>query len=291
MPQPTRDPVENAAERVERPLALGQHALVEPELLWYVRHVSPRRLVGADRTGSRAAHVPAGSPSALPSVATLGGAWRRAATPICLGWPNKETLMHRADAPCQPAAACRHGWRGSMRAYLSNPYQRPADPRTFWGGCCRETAIGWRGGAPSEDSARPPVNCGSRSDACPTRCHRRRRWRTLATTVALTLGSLAMPAAALADGQLDPAFNGTGYHVGTVGRGHRLRQRGQPHSDDRAGRRQHRARRLARRRHDARRATTPDGTVDTHVRRRRLRARHSSPARRQRRRATAAPRP
>ena len=48
---------------------------------------------------------------------------------------------------------------------------------------------------------------------------RRRRWRTVATTLALTLGSLAVPAAALADGQLDPAFNGTGYHVGTVAEG------------------------------------------------------------------------
>jgi uncharacterized delta-60 repeat protein len=49
--------------------------------------------------------------------------------------------------------------------------------------------------------------------------HRRRRWRTLATTLALTFGSLAIPAAAMADGQLDPAFNGTGYHVGTVAEG------------------------------------------------------------------------
>jgi uncharacterized delta-60 repeat protein len=49
--------------------------------------------------------------------------------------------------------------------------------------------------------------------------YRRRRWRTFATTVALTLGSLAVPAAALADGQLDPLYNGTGYHVGTVGEG------------------------------------------------------------------------
>jgi uncharacterized delta-60 repeat protein len=48
---------------------------------------------------------------------------------------------------------------------------------------------------------------------------RRRRWRTCATTLALTLGSLALPAAALADGQLDPAFNGTGYHLGTAAEG------------------------------------------------------------------------
>ena len=49
--------------------------------------------------------------------------------------------------------------------------------------------------------------------------HRRRRWRTLAATLALTLGSLVIPAAALADGQLDPAFNGTGFHVGSVAEG------------------------------------------------------------------------
>jgi uncharacterized delta-60 repeat protein len=48
---------------------------------------------------------------------------------------------------------------------------------------------------------------------------RRRRLRTVATAVAVTLGSLAVPAAALADGQLDPAFNGTGYHLGTVAEG------------------------------------------------------------------------
>jgi uncharacterized delta-60 repeat protein len=40
-----------------------------------------------------------------------------------------------------------------------------------------------------------------------------------ATTLALTLGSLAVPAAALADGLIDPNFNGTGYHVGTVAEG------------------------------------------------------------------------
>ncbi len=45
---------------------------------------------------------------------------------------------------------------------------------------------------------------------------RRRRWRTVAATLALSLGSLAIPAAALADGQLDPAFNGTGYHIGSA---------------------------------------------------------------------------
>ena len=35
--------------------------------------------------------------------------------------------------------------------------------------------------------------------------YRRRRWRTFATTLALTLGSLAVPAAALADGPADAA--------------------------------------------------------------------------------------
>lgn len=48
---------------------------------------------------------------------------------------------------------------------------------------------------------------------------RRRRWRTFATTLALTFGSLIVPTAALADGQLDPAFNGTGLHVGTAAEG------------------------------------------------------------------------
>jgi uncharacterized delta-60 repeat protein len=49
--------------------------------------------------------------------------------------------------------------------------------------------------------------------------NRRRSRRTFAATLALTLGSLAIPAAALADGQLDPTFHGTGYHVGTVAEG------------------------------------------------------------------------
>ena len=46
--------------------------------------------------------------------------------------------------------------------------------------------------------------------------YRRRRWRAFATTLALTLGSLAVPAAALADGLIDPNFNGTGYNVGPL---------------------------------------------------------------------------
>jgi uncharacterized delta-60 repeat protein len=45
---------------------------------------------------------------------------------------------------------------------------------------------------------------------------RRRRWRTFASTLALTLGSLAIPATALADGAIDPNFNGTGYAVGPL---------------------------------------------------------------------------
>ena len=49
--------------------------------------------------------------------------------------------------------------------------------------------------------------------------YRRRRWRTVATTLALTLGSLAIPAAALADGLIDPNFNGTGYHPGSAAEG------------------------------------------------------------------------
>jgi uncharacterized delta-60 repeat protein len=49
--------------------------------------------------------------------------------------------------------------------------------------------------------------------------YRRRRWRTFATAAALTLGSLAIPAAALADGQIDPIFNGNGYHLGNAAEG------------------------------------------------------------------------
>ena len=48
---------------------------------------------------------------------------------------------------------------------------------------------------------------------------RRRRLRTLATTLAISLGSLALPAAALADGAIDPSFNTTGYHFGADGGG------------------------------------------------------------------------
>ncbi len=64
-----------------------------------------------------------------------------------------------------------------------------------------------------------PVKRGSRSDACPIRIYRRPRLRTLATAAALTFGSLAIPAAALADGAIDPNFNGTGYHLGTPAEG------------------------------------------------------------------------
>ena len=48
---------------------------------------------------------------------------------------------------------------------------------------------------------------------------RRRFRRACALTFAIGCAALAAPAAALADGQLDPSFNGTGYHVGTAGEG------------------------------------------------------------------------
>ena len=48
---------------------------------------------------------------------------------------------------------------------------------------------------------------------------RRRFRRACAVTLAIGCAALAAPAAALADGQLDPSFNGTGYHVGTAGEG------------------------------------------------------------------------
>jgi uncharacterized delta-60 repeat protein len=48
---------------------------------------------------------------------------------------------------------------------------------------------------------------------------RRRFPRALAATLAIACAALAAPAAALADGQLDPSFNGTGYHVGTAAEG------------------------------------------------------------------------
>ena len=98
--------------------------------------------------------------------------------------------------------------------YLSNPYQRPADPRTFRGGCRRESGVGWRGGAFSGRALDP---CQLRlQERCVSQSmyRRRRGWRTVASTLALTLGSLAIPAAALADGLIDPNFNGTGYAVG-----------------------------------------------------------------------------
>ncbi len=100
--------------------------------------------------------------------------------------------------------------------YLSNPYQRPADPRTFRGGCRRQSGVGWRGGAFSGRALDP---CQLRlQERCVSQSmyRRRRRWRTVASTLALTLGSLAIPATALADGLIDPNFNGTGYAVGPV---------------------------------------------------------------------------
>src|SRR4051794_12761169 len=100
--------------------------------------------------------------------------------------------------------------------YLSNPYQRPAEPRTFRGGCRRESGVGWRGGAFSGRALDP---CQLRlQERCVSQSmyRRRRRWRTVASTLVLTLGSLAIPATALADGLIDPNFNGSGYAVGPL---------------------------------------------------------------------------
>ena len=47
----------------------------------------------------------------------------------------------------------------------------------------------------------------------------RRLRRACALILAIACAALAAPAAALADGQLDGAFNGTGYHVGTAAEG------------------------------------------------------------------------
>jgi uncharacterized delta-60 repeat protein len=47
----------------------------------------------------------------------------------------------------------------------------------------------------------------------------RRLRRACALILAIACAALAAPAAALADGQLDGTFNGTGYHVGTAGEG------------------------------------------------------------------------
>ncbi|MDX6538169.1 MAG: hypothetical protein QOD37_2510 [Gaiellales bacterium] len=59
------------------------------------------------------------------------------------------------------------------------------------------------------EAARPPGQRSSLSTAAPGAMRgpfdvRRPRWRALAATVALTFGSLALPAAALADGLIDP---------------------------------------------------------------------------------------
>ena len=48
---------------------------------------------------------------------------------------------------------------------------------------------------------------------------RRRFRRACALTIAIGCAALVAPAAALADGQLDTTFNGTGFHVGTAGEG------------------------------------------------------------------------
>jgi uncharacterized delta-60 repeat protein len=49
--------------------------------------------------------------------------------------------------------------------------------------------------------------------------NRRRIPRALAFALAIVCGALVAPAAALADGQLDGTFNGTGYHVGSAAEG------------------------------------------------------------------------
>jgi uncharacterized delta-60 repeat protein len=46
--------------------------------------------------------------------------------------------------------------------------------------------------------------------------HRRLFWRAFALTLTFACAALVAPAAALADGQLDTTFNGTGYHVGSA---------------------------------------------------------------------------
>jgi uncharacterized delta-60 repeat protein len=46
--------------------------------------------------------------------------------------------------------------------------------------------------------------------------HRRRPWRACAVALTFACTALLAPAAALADGQLDTTFNGTGYHVGSA---------------------------------------------------------------------------
>ena len=46
--------------------------------------------------------------------------------------------------------------------------------------------------------------------------HRRRFWRACAFTLRSPVRPSSLPAAALADGQLDTTFNGTGAHVGTA---------------------------------------------------------------------------
>ena len=125
---------------------------------------------------------------------------------------------------------------------------------------------------------------------------RRRRWRTFATTLALTLGSLTVPAAALADGQLDPAFNGTGLHVGSVAEGtvfantdNRIPMVVQSDGRDRHRRRAqwlHDARALQRRRlarHDVRRRRIRDAAVRRHAHQvARQQRRHRDDARRRR---------
>ena len=164
-------------------------------------------------------------------------------------------------------------------AYLPNPYQRPADPRTSWGGC--------PAGRPRLDgeAARPlgqrstPVNCGSRSDACPIRCidgeggaRSRPPWpspsavspsrRLLWLTGSSTRPSTA-PATTSAPSAEGTVFNNADTRIPMIV----------------AGQRQHRDRRLARRLHDAR-ALQRRRRARHHVRQRRLRDARSSRARR-----------
>ena len=159
-----REPVENAAERLDAAArAVGacarrtRVAVVRPPRL-----SSP--LVSARIVPDRGrAHVPrrhAGRRSRpSPRWAARGDGRQRLGLP--LGRPNKETLRIAArPVNCEahrpaPARAGTGGDPAREPGYLSNPYQRPADPRTFWCGCCRRTGVGWRSGAPSEDSARP----------------------------------------------------------------------------------------------------------------------------------------
>ena len=116
-----------------------------------------------------------------------------------------------------------------------------------------DTAGGWSEAGARDGRRQAPCQLrGSRSISCLIRSIDGDFGARCALTLAIACAALAAPAAALADGQLDPTFNGTGYPRRHRGRGHDLHQRREPHPDDRPGRRQDRRRRLARRLHDAR---------------------------------------